>query len=878
LKLTPIPFIQGRAVQDFSQFDSGPQAFPEGLSESEAARRLTIDGPNELPRQGHRNVVRIAIDVLREPMFMFLVGAGAVYLLLGERSEALLLSAFATTSVLITVVQEFRSDRVLEALGELTSPRALVIRSGNRLRIAGREVVRDDLIVVSEGDRIPADAVLLSGNELTVDESLLTGESVAVRKIARGPDRLMAVEPRPGGDDTPFVFSGSLAVRGQGTAQVTATGPRSEIGKIGVSLAKIETEPPRLKAETGRLVRLFAIVGGIVCAAAFILQIVTGHGWLQALLAGIALGMAMLPEEFPLVLTVFTVMGAWRISQARVLTRRAAAIEALGEATVLCTDKTGTLTENRMAITELRLPTGERLDVGANKNEAAPLAFHDLVSTGALASQAEPVDPMDVAFVALARRHRVAGAELRDRGTLEKSHGLTSKLLAVTNVWRGEREGADLTVAAKGAPEAIAALCRLTEDQRVQLNLSAEEMAREGLRVLAVASTTQPPGELPKTPHGFEFELLGLVGLADPLRASAADAVKQCQSAGIRVVMITGDYPATALAIARAAGIKSENAVSGDEIEKLDANALQQKVRHSSVFARITPSEKLRIIEALKANGEIVAMTGDGVNDAPSLKAAHIGIAMGGRGTDVAREAAALVLLDDDFGAIPSAIQLGRRIFDNLRKAMGFILAIHIPIAGLALFPLIYGLPPILEPVHIAFLELIIDPVCSIAFESEPEDDNIMNRPPRAVSVPLLSFGTFAWCVAQGVAALIVTGALFLGSIKYGLPANQARALVFGTLIASTIALVLINRTFEASVIAAFSRPNPTLWIMLGLASLLFAITLRWEPARKLFDFGDFHGHDILISAGIGLALLLALETMKFAYLRLQRVLPIQAA
>jgi P-type Ca2+ transporter type 2C len=858
-------------VQDLTQLDIRPQAVPEGLSEPEAARRLTIDGPNELPRQGHRNLLRIAIDVLREPMFMFLAGAGAVYLALGERSEALLLSAFATTSVLITVVQEFRSDKVLEALSELISPRALIIRSGNRRRIAGREVVRGDLIIVSEGDRIPADAVLLIGNELAVDESLLTGESVAVRKIARNSDRLAVVDPRPGGDDTPFVFSGSLAVRGQGTAEVTATGPRSAIGKIGTSLAEIETEPPRLKAETSRLVRVFAFVGGAVCAAAFVLQIVTGHGWLQALLAGIALGMAMLPEEFPLVLTVFTVMGAWRISQARVLTRRAAAIEGLGEATVLCTDKTGTLTENRMAIAELRLPTGERLEVSSKTDAVSSVAFHDLVSAGALASQSEPIDPMDVAFVALARRHQVAGAALRDRGTLEKSHGLTSKLLAVTNVWRGEQVGAELTVAAKGAPEAIAALCRLTKDQRAQLNASAEDMAREGLRVLAVASTTQPPGALPETPHGFEFELLGLVGLADPLRASASDAVKQCRSAGLRVVMITGDYPATALAIARAAGIKSENAVSGDEVEKLDATALQQKVRHSSVFARITPSEKLRIIEALKANGEIVAMTGDGVNDAPSLKAAHIGIAMGGRGTDVAREAAALVLLNDDFGAIPTAVRLGRRIFDNLQKAMGFILAIHIPIAGLALFPLLFGLPPILEPVHIAFLELVIDPVCSIAFESEPEDDNIMNRPPRSATVPLLSFDKLVWCVVQGATVLITTGALFVGALKYGLPANQARALVFGSLIASTISLVLVNRTFEASVVAAIERPNPTLWLVLVAAMFLFTVTLRWPSARLLFDFGEFHGHDIFIAGGVGFGLLLVLESIKLIYLRRER-------
>jgi P-type Ca2+ transporter type 2C len=840
------------------------KAVPMGLSDAEAVVRFSSEGPNELPRQGHRSVLRIAVDVLREPMFMFLVGAGAVYLLLGERNEALLLSAFAMTSVLITVVQEFRSERVLEALTDLTSPRALVIRNGIRRRIPGRDVVRGDLVVVSEGDRIPADAVLLNGSELAADESLLTGESVPVRKTVGATDNAMTSRPRPGGDDTPFLFSGSLVVRGQGTAEVNATGPRSQIGKIGLSLASIKTEPPRLKAETGRLVRLFAIVGGAVCLAAVLLQLLTGHGWLQAMLSGIALGMAMLPEEFPLVLTVFTVMGALRISQARVLTRRAAAIEALGETTVMCTDKTGTLTENRMTIAELRLPTGERSDFSSGTFIDA---FHDLVSAGALASQKEPVDPMDAAFVALACRHQIPGAALRDQGTLERTHGLTPKLLAVTNVWRDASKGAVLTVAAKGAPEAIATLCRLTTEARARLNASAEEMAREGLRVLAVASAVQPPGALPETPYGFEFELLGLVGLADPLRASATDAVKQCHTAGIRVVMITGDYPATARAIARAAGIDASETVSGDQIEKLDAQALRLHVARTSVFARITPSEKLRIIQALQANGEIVAMTGDGVNDAPSLKAAHIGIAMGGRGTDVAREASALVLLDDDFGSIVSAIRLGRRIFDNLRKAMGFILAIHVPIAGLALFPLLAGLPPILGPVHIAFLELIIDPVCSIVFESEPEDQNIMSRPPRGASVPLLSSDRFIWCLAQGLASLIATAGLFVAAVTYGLPDDQARALVFGALIASIIALVLVNRTEEVSLVEAFRRPNPALWIVLSIATALFATTLRWTPARELFNFGDFHDHDILIASGVGLALLVVLEGTKQIYL-----------
>lgn len=856
----PTPELQ---VQERSQ----PQVMPAGLTDSEAGVRLRIEGPNELPRQGHRNVSRIAIDVLREPMFMFLVSAGAVYFLLGELHEALLLSVFATTSVAITVVQEYRSERVLEALSDLTSPRALVIRDGKRRRIAGREVVRGDIVVITEGDRVPADGILLRGSEVAIDESLLTGESVPVRKAVRTSSIQGAGPLRPGGDDTPYLYSGTLFVRGQGIAQITATGPQSEIGKIGASLAKIEAAPPRLKAETTLLVRRFAIAGAIVCSLAVVLQLMTGHSWLQALLAGIALGMSMLPEEFPLVLTVFMVMGAWRISQARVLTRRASAIEALGEATVLCTDKTGTLTENRMAIAKLWLPAGARFDVAKANAAPVPEAFYELMSAGALASQADPVDPMDVAFVALAECHQVDGIALRDSGSLERSHGITPSLLAVTNIWRGKFGDPDLTVAAKGAPEAIATLCRLRAGVRHSLIASAEEMARDGLRVLAVAKASAIDGELLDCPQGFNFKLLGLAGLADPLRATAAQAVKECRNAGIRVIMITGDYPPTALAIAQDAGIEASLVLSGDDIEKLDTEALRARVRSVSVFARIAPHEKLRIVHALQKNGDIVAMTGDGVNDAPSLKAAQIGIAMGGRGTDVAREASALVLLDDDFGSIVRAIRLGRRIFDNLRKAMGFILAIHVPIAGLALFPLVFGLPPILEPVHIAFLEMIIDPLCSIAFENEPEDEGVMRRPPRCVSSPLLPFDLFVWSLVQGAAALIATAALFVAALNYGLPPEQARAVTFAALIASIAALVLVNRTFDASLISAFSQPNPTLWAVLAAATGILAITLRWSPARELFHFGDFHSHDIFIAGGVGLGLLVALEGLKLIHL-----------
>jgi Ca2+-transporting ATPase len=485
------------------------------------AARLAAEGPNELPRTGRRHLTRILRDVLSEPMFFLLLGGGLIYLLLGDTVEALLLLIFASLSVVIAVVQETRSERVLEALRDLTSPRALVIRGGDHRRIPGREVVRGDLILLSEGDRVPADATLIECHELQTDESLLTGESVPVRKKAGSAET--DVVARPGGEDLPHVFSGTLVVRGQGQSEVRATGPRSEIGRIGETLGEIEIAPPRLSHQTSSLVRGAATVGLVCCLLVILLYGLLRGSWLPALLAGIALGMSMLPEEFPLVLTVFMVMGAWRISRARVLTRRAAAIEALGEATVLCTDKTGTLTENRMSVVALHAG-GETLTL--TDQAALPPAFRRLSITSALAAAPDAYDPMDRAFHELGRRAGTDAAEW----SLVRVYGLQPDLLAVTQVWK-RPNGGPLQVAAKGALEAVAELCRLNPAERAALAQRADTMAASGMRVLAVAeATTADP--LPDTARGFAFALLGLAGLADPLRPSVPAAISECRSAG----------------------------------------------------------------------------------------------------------------------------------------------------------------------------------------------------------------------------------------------------------------------------------------------------------------------------------------------------------
>ena len=855
-----------------------------GLSAEAAASRLKTEGYNEMPTPDKRGFLRILSEVVRQPMFALLIGGGIVYLLLGDRLEAFFLLFFACFSIAITIVQESRSERVLEALRNLASPRALVIRDGKKVLVAGREVVRDDIIVITEGDRVAADATLTSSHDLLLDESLLTGESVPVRKSAGDaavkvleenkienhktmPARVSGVTPIPGGEDLPHVFAGTLVVRGTGQARVFATGIRSEMGKIGHALHSIETEQPHLQKQMQRLVRYFAIAGMLTGTAAVLLYGLLRGSWLEAMLSGIALGMSLLPEEFPLVIAVFMAMGAWRISKVRVLTRRASTIEALGAATVLCTDKTGTLTENRMTVVTI---VGEQAHWNQTINRDATTqpsgVAREILNAALYACPREPTDPMDVALKGLDEFQHDSNNNHFSNQKLIRTYGIRPDLFAVTNVWSNESDK-NIIVYSKGALEAISGLCHLPADRRLKIEAQANALARDGIRVLGVAraiwAESAVAQQLPESPRDFKFEYIGLVGFSDPLRANVPAAVAECRAAGIRVVMITGDYPETARAIGEQAGLDAKAVLSGDEIEEMSDAQLGAAIKSTSIFARIRPNQKLRIVQVLKANGEIVAMTGDGVNDAPAIKAAHIGIAMGGRGTDVAREASAIVLLDDDFGSIVKTIRLGRRIYDNLRKAIEFIVAVHIPIAGLAILPLILGLPLILTPIHIAFLEMVIDPACSVVLEAEAEEDDVMRRPPRDPASPLLVPKRIWWAVMQGFISLIILAGILIGAMRMGLPEQDLHALVFTSLVLINISLILVNRSFRSSLIRAFLRPNRSLWILLSSVMVLLAIAIYWQPAQSLFHFGQLHWDDLAVCAAASLLSILLLEALK---------------
>jgi Ca2+-transporting ATPase len=830
----------------------------QGLSGQEAAARLEEEGYNELPSQKKQTILDIVINVLKEPMLLLLLACGVIYLVLGGVKDALMLMTFVLVVTGITIYQERKTENALDALRGLASPRALVIRGGRRQRVAGREVAREDVVYLQEGDRVPADGVVLAAVNFSADESLLTGESVPVRK---SPWNGKTEQARPGGDDLPFVYSGTLVVQGRALIKATATGVRSEMGKIGRALDNITQEETPLNRETGRIVKSFAIAGAVLCAVVVLVFGLTRGSWLNGFLAGLTLSMAMLPEEFPVVLVIFLTIGAWRISKKNVLTRRMQAIETMGAATVLCTDKTGTLTLNTMRLCHIW--ADGRSHTLEEKDSSIPEEFHGLTEYSILASQQDPFDPVEKELKRVGAGCLAGTEHLHGNWKVVREYPLSKELLSLSHVWEAP-DHKHYIIAAKGAPEAIIDLCHLPSGKELEVMKAVLELSDRGLRVLGVAKAVFEHETLPDKQHDFNFEFSGLVAFMDPVRPQVPRSVREAHDAGIRVVMITGDYPGTASFIARQIGLAHpDKPITGPELAVMPPEVLGERIRETRVFARVAPEQKLAIVNALKANGEIVAMTGDGVNDAPALKAAHIGVAMGQRGTDVAREASAIVLMDDDFSSIVHAIRLGRRIFDNLKKAIAYILSVHVPIAGMSLLPVLFGLPIVLMPAHIAFLELIIDPACSVVFEAGEEERDIMARPPRRIGDPLFSRKMAALSLLQGASVLLVVFGIFLLALKRGKGENEARALAFAALIFANLMLILTNLSWKDNFIRIMRNAHPAFWWVCAGALGVMGITLYTPFFRGLFHFGVLHGHDLLFALGGGAVSLAWFELVK---------------
>jgi Ca2+-transporting ATPase len=812
-----------------------------GLPEAEAARRLAEYGRNELPRPPRRGLLRILIETMREPMFLLMAGAAVLYLVLGDVSEGLFLVAASGVAIGLVIFQEHRSERALQALRDLAEPHVRVIRGGAERRIAASELVPGDLLLVGEGERLSADALLVRGDLLAMDEAALTGESAPVQKrLAEATDTDAPPGP-PSSELGPYVYAGTLVTRGQASVRVTRTGARSALGQIGASLASIAPEPTPLQQAAGRLVGLLGLVALGFCALVAVAYGLLRHDWVGGLLAGITTAIALVPEEFPMVLAVFMALGAWRLATHRILVRRSAVIETLGAATALCVDKTGTLTENHMRVTYL-WRAGEEHALADSAISGGLL--HVLQGAG-WASAIQASDPMDRAVRDALVAQRVAQEPLE----LERTWPVRADRMALTQVWRSAA-GARLA-AAKGAPEAILKLSAASPEDVRRAMTAVERLANEGLRVLGVAQAAfdEP---CPDEPEGIRFSFLGLVGFLDPVRDEVPAAIAEARRAGIDVIMVTGDHPATALAIAREAGLDmSAGAITGREVAELPFPTLCERLREVRVFARITPDQKLLIVEALKTDGHVVAMTGDGVNDAPALEAAHIGIAMGRRGTDVAREASDLVLMEDSFTAILGGVRLGRRIFANLRRALVYVCAIHVPIAGLALLPILLGVPPMMFPMHVVVLELAIDPICALVFEGEPSEAGAMKQPPRRRDETLFGPRQMVLALLQGGVLLASVLGLYLWALGR-MPVPEARGAAFLALVLGNLALALSDAM--ASGCRIFAPHRRPYWVIAGAACALLAAILFVPFAARMFEIS--RPASAVLGLAVGIALL----------------------
>ena len=824
----------------------------EGLSSEEVSQRIKVLGYNELPISQSKNVLQIALEVVKEPMFILLISCGTLYLLLGNYIEGVTLLCWVFVIIFITFYQYQKTEKAIDTLKKLSSPRALVIRDSKKIRIAGREVVPDDIIILNEGDRIPADGNLLEGENLTVDESLLTGESISVLKTNQSEN-----------SENCFVYSGTLIVQGRGIMKVATTGLNTEFGKIGKSLQNIEEDQTNMQKEMKILIRNLFIVGAILSLVVLVAFYFTRGNFIQSLLNGLATAMAMLPEEFPVVLTVFLAIGSWRLSQKKVLVRNPSAVETLGSATVLCSDKTGTITQNKMEITSLFCEGSLFHKPNFQKNENK---LQSLLQISFFASQNDSIDPMEKAIEDCFEKHF---NNKKITPNFIKEYPLNKELFVMTRVVKQSEN--NFLVCCKGAPENVLSLCKLEKSEQIKLLNQMQESAEKGQRILGVAKSNWSDSNLPESQKEYDFEFVGFLGFEDPIRPEVPQAIKECYDAGIKVIMITGDYPTTAKSIATQAGMDTTNLIlTGQELKELSEEELKEKIKLVNIFARIIPEQKLQIINALKANGEVVAMTGDGVNDAPALKAADIGIAMGGKGTDVARESSSLVLLDDNFSSIVSAIRLGRKIFDNLQKAMDYIIAIHIPIIGLTLLPAFFSeLPILLMPLHIVFMELIIDPVCSIAFESEKEEIGIMNRPPRNMNEQFFGIKRIVGSIFMGLFLLAMVLAVYFISINEGHTAGEIRAIAFSSLIIGNIFLILTALSKTRNALSVLFEKNKALLVIIFVACSLLILLLTVPYLQMVFSFNYPGFSHFFISFSAASIVLLILEIIKYSKLNL---------
>ncbi|PJZ26107.1 cation transporter [Leptospira hartskeerlii] len=829
----------------------------KGLSSQEASELLQKFGPNE-SKLKKTSFWRISLSILEEPMLSLLLACGFIYALLGDLEEAITLSIAVIAVISLTIYQKNKSEKALESLRKLSPLKAKVIREGRKIEIDSALLVPGDLVFLSEGDKVPADGYLVDGLNLHSDESLLTGESIPVLKEEtdlnnQGPY-----------SDFQKVYSGTKIVSGEGIFKVLFTGDLTSIGSIGKEMGEISESESPLQKEAKRFTTFF-FLGALVISFFLIYGLGIRNGnWMHAILAALTFLMAVLPEEIPVVLSIFFSLGAWRISKSGVLTRKLNSIESLGAATVLCVDKTGTLTENQMKVKGL-VSSGENSLFEFKTPEVAE-EFHLLLEFSILASKKDPFDPMEKAIRELGIKLLYDTEHLHADWTLEKEYPLSPKLLALSYAWNSEEPGT-FVIGTKGAPEAIFDLCHFSKEKTEAWEKITESYSLQGYRAIGVARSRIVNSSLPENQHDLEFEFLGLVLLEDPIRETVPSSVSECIQAGIRVIIITGDHAGTAKAVASKIGLEDhKESITGDELEKLTEEELDSKLDSVGIFSRIKPAQKLKIVRAFQKKGEIVAMTGDGVNDALALQAAHIGISMGKRGTDVAREASDLVLLDDNFSSIVKSVFLGRRIYENIQKSISYIVSVHIPIIGMSLLPAFTGDPIFFFPAHILVLELIIDPTCSIVFESLDLEKGDRYSSPRRKNSSLMTIPRFLLSFAQGAIVLISLLALYFWMKEKGIRENEIRSFGFIFLVVSNFSLMLTNLTHKGGFVSILrSLHSSVFWIFFLAAAALIA-SFQFEFSLRLFGFHKIELAWVFYSIGLGLISGLVWEIRKIRF------------
>lgn len=786
-----------------------------GLNSEEVEKLQKKYGMNELVSQEKPNMLKKFLGVFKEPMFLLLLIAATVYFLLGAPKDGAIMLVFVGFVASITFIQEWKTEKTMNALKDLTSPKVNTLRNGKNILIKSTELVPGDVVFLSEGERIPADCIVLEPSNFSVDESILTGESEYVMKVS-------TTQSEKSTDywKKDILYAGTLCVFGKCTAIVKFTGINTEYGKIGKAISEAKDEPTPLQKKVSILVKNIAIAGVILCISVMVASYFYSFDILNSILSGISLAMAIIPEEFPVVLTVFLSMGAYRLAKNNTLMRKISAVETLGSATVLCVDKTGTITQNKMKVKSIysdgRIFNNEDL-----KNQ-------ELSDLMVLSCEKDPYDPMEKAILEAANLSQLETVYKYD---LSKKIAFDSKTKRMANIYIKDNK---YYVAVKGSAETVLGLCNLDKQTMDEINIEIDKMASNGLRVLALADCTSE--EVYEDLECYELTFKGLVGLQDPPKEGVEEAIKLCKKAGIRVVMITSDYSKTAMAIGEEIGLKfTDKVIVGNEIDSLSENELCEVVKSCDVFSRVIPEQKMKIVKALKKNGEIVAMTGDGVNDAPALKSADIGIAMGKRGTEVAKEAADMILMDDNFTTIVKSVKDGRRVYDNIRKAMVYILIIHIPIAAMAMFAPLFNLPPLLLPMHIMLLELIIDPTCSIVFEGEPAEANIMENHPRPPQEPLLTRNLTIKVVLQGIIMFLAAFMPFHYMIDLGISSEYARSFSLITFIVANVTLVLVNRSNTELLYHLIKEKGSKVRLIVNSMALIMVFAIVYIPILNGF-------------------------------------------